>query len=117
MKMSSLSLKLVVTVSIITLTFVILPSFPKARKILSAPLVLNEANARGEACYVLAGGGSLRERLDAAADLMQMGQVPRLILMADNARGIRTASKQKAHGRELNGRLITWSGGEFRKKK
>ena len=67
--------------------FVILPSFPKTRKILSAPLVLNNVDARGDACYVLASGGALWERLDAAADLVQMGRVSRIYLMQDNKRG------------------------------
>lgn len=75
------------TVFFICITFVILPSFPKPRIILSAPLVLNNANARGDACYVLAGGGALWERLDAAADLVQMGRVSRIYVMQDNKQG------------------------------
>jgi uncharacterized SAM-binding protein YcdF (DUF218 family) len=79
--------KYLVAVTIISLVFVVLPSFPKTRIILSAPLVLHNANAGGEACYVLAGGGALWERLDAAADLVQMGRVSRILLAQDNMCG------------------------------
>lgn len=77
----------IAAVFLIFITFVIPPSFPRTRIILSAPLVLNDTNARGDACYVLAGGGSLWERLDAAADLVQMGRVSRIYVMQDNKRG------------------------------
>jgi uncharacterized SAM-binding protein YcdF (DUF218 family) len=70
--------------AIFCLAFVVLPSFPKVRTILSAPLVVHDPNARGDACYVLAGGGSIWERLDAAADLVQMGRASRIFLMQDN---------------------------------
>jgi uncharacterized SAM-binding protein YcdF (DUF218 family) len=73
--------------TIFFLVFVVLPSSPKVRAVLSAPLVVHDPNARGDACYVLAGGGSLWERLDAAADLVQMGRVSRIFLMQDNQRG------------------------------
>jgi len=77
----------IVAVAIISLLFVILPSFLQTRIILSAPLVVHNMNARGDACYVLAGGGALWERLDAAADLVQMGRVSRILLMQDCTRG------------------------------
>lgn len=57
------------------------------RYVCSVPLVVHEQNARGEACYVLAGGGALWERLDAASDLVQMGRVPRILLMRDDTPG------------------------------
>lgn len=79
-------IRCLVAVIIIFLAFVILPSFPKARIIISAPLVLHDANANGDACYVMAGGGALWERLGAAADLVQMGRVPLILLMQDNMR-------------------------------
>jgi uncharacterized SAM-binding protein YcdF (DUF218 family) len=69
------------------LAFVVLPSFPAVRKILAAPLVVHDPDACGNACYVLAGGGSIWERLDAAADLVQAGRVSRIYLMQDNSRG------------------------------
>ena len=69
------------------LTIIVLPSFPRVRMILASPLVVHDPNACGNACYVLAGGGSIWERLDAAADLVQMGRVSRIFLMQDNTRG------------------------------
>lgn len=69
------------------LFFVILSSIPKVRMIMSAPLVTHSDDARGDICYVLAGGGAIWERLDAAADLVQMGRVPQITLMEDNTRG------------------------------
>ena len=80
-------LKCLVAVTIIVISFVILPSFPQVRRILSLPLVLHDVKARGDACYVLAGGGSVWERVDAAADLVQTGRVSRILLMQDNMRG------------------------------
>ena len=84
---NSISPVLLYIVAVVFITFVILTSFPRIRHILSAPLVVNDMNARGDACYVLAGGGSLWERLDAAADLVQMGRVSRILLMRDDKRG------------------------------
>ena len=72
---------------LILLIFVITPSFPIARKLLAAPLIVHNAAARGDACYIMAGGGSLWERLDAGADLFQMGRVSLLIVMKDDSRG------------------------------
>jgi len=54
------------------------------RSWLGAPLVIHEENARGDSCYVMAGGGALWERLDAASDLVQMGRVGSIILMRDD---------------------------------
>lgn len=65
------------------LSFVVLPTLPNVRNVLAVPLVVHEQNARGDACYVLAGGGAIWERLDAAADLVQMGRVSRILLMED----------------------------------
>ena len=77
----------ITAVSVICIAFIVVPSFPKVRKVLSAPLVLHEQNASGDACYVLAGGSALWERLDAAADLVQMGRVPRILLMQNDMHG------------------------------
>lgn len=57
------------------------------RSWLVAPLVVHEPDAHGEACYILAGGGAIWERLDAGADLVQMGRVEALIIMADDSVG------------------------------
>jgi uncharacterized SAM-binding protein YcdF (DUF218 family) len=46
--------------------------------------VVHEQNARDNACYVLAGGKAIQERLDAAADLVRMGRISKIILMRDN---------------------------------
>lgn len=66
---------------------IVIFSIPQVRTILAAPLVVHDANARGDACYVLAGGGSIWERLDAAADLVQMGRISRIFIMKDNNGG------------------------------
>lgn len=57
------------------------------RRLLTAPLVVSEASAAGDAAYVLSGGLALRERIDAAADLYLMQRVPLIILMRDEAIG------------------------------
>jgi len=62
-------------------------SSSSVRSWLAEPLVLHEENARGDCCYVLAGGCALWERLDAAADLVQTGRVGSIILMKDNTLG------------------------------
>jgi uncharacterized SAM-binding protein YcdF (DUF218 family) len=64
---------------------VALPSSLIVRDWLAYPLVENEVNASGDVCYVLAGGGAVWERLDAAADLVQMGRVNSILLMKDNS--------------------------------
>jgi uncharacterized SAM-binding protein YcdF (DUF218 family) len=65
----------------------VISSSTLVRSWLAAPLVIHEENARGDCCYVLAGGGALWERLDAAADLVQMGRVDSVILMRDDTIG------------------------------
>ncbi len=63
---------------------VILSSSPPIRKFVAAPLVVHDVDARGDACYVLAGGVSTWERLAAGADLIQWKRVPRLLLMRND---------------------------------
>lgn len=84
---SSQPLKWISTAFIFLFTLVVIPSFPIVRKILAAPLVVYGQNTSGDICYVLSGGGAIWERLDAAADLAQMGRVSRILLMEDNSRG------------------------------
>lgn len=73
------------TVTAFWVLFVLLPSIPPVRERLAAPLVVHDDGAKGDACYVLAGGTSATwERLDAAADLYQMGRAPRIVLMRDD---------------------------------
>ena len=59
--------------------FVGVPSIPVVRRVLAAPLVVSDPLARGDACYVLASGDALLERLAAAADLYSMHRVPTII--------------------------------------
>lgn len=66
---------------------IVTSSVPLVRSFFATPLVVHADSAQGDACYVLAGGGSLKERLDAAADLVQMGRVSRILLMQDKMRG------------------------------
>mgnify|MGYP001426038522 CR=1 FL=1 len=63
------------------LLFVLVPSFPRVRAIIAAPLRVTDPEAKGDACYVLAGGETVWERLNAAADLVHLGRVPRIYLM------------------------------------
>lgn len=79
--------KWIAIVACLWISFVVIPSFPILRNILATPLVVHEKDAHGKACYVLAGGGALWERLDAAADLVQMGRVGKILLMRDDNRG------------------------------
>jgi uncharacterized SAM-binding protein YcdF (DUF218 family) len=64
--------------------FVALPSFGPVRQILAWPLVVDDADASGDAAYVLAGGNSLLERLPAAVRLYHAGRVPLLLLQRDD---------------------------------
>lgn len=66
--------------------FVALPSFPAVRKVLAAPLVVTDNQARGDVAYLLAGGNSFRERLSAAVDLYHMKRVPKILFFADTSR-------------------------------
>jgi uncharacterized SAM-binding protein YcdF (DUF218 family) len=59
-------------------------SLPPVRRMLSAPLVVSNASASGDAAYVLADGNALWERLAAAADLYLTNRVPLVILMRDD---------------------------------
>ena len=66
--------------------FVVIPSCSLVRTWLAAPLLVtvSETAARGDACYVLAGGTAIWERLGGAADLLMAKQVPRIIIMSNN---------------------------------
>jgi uncharacterized SAM-binding protein YcdF (DUF218 family) len=63
------------------------PSVTVVRGVLAAPLIVHDADARGDAAYVMAGGLASQERLRAAADLYHMGRVPRIYLLRDDTRG------------------------------
>jgi uncharacterized SAM-binding protein YcdF (DUF218 family) len=66
-------------VAVAWVVFVGVPSIPAVRRVLAAPLVVSDPSARGDACYVLASGDALLERLAAAADLYSMHRVPTII--------------------------------------
>ncbi|GAM11819.1 hypothetical protein OR1_04137 [Geobacter sp. OR-1] len=80
-------LKSSATIILVVASILFLSFSVNVRTLLSTPLVVHESNARGDACYVMAGGGAIWERLDAAADLIQMGRVSRIMLMQDNMQG------------------------------
>jgi uncharacterized SAM-binding protein YcdF (DUF218 family) len=69
------------------LAFVAIPSIPKVRSLLARPLIVTSEAANGDACYVLGAGNAIWERLAAASDLYHVKQVPKIILMRDDARG------------------------------
>jgi hypothetical protein len=79
--------KLITTVLLSWLAFVVVPSIAKVRAILAAPLVISDESARGDACYVMAAGNAMTERLAAASDLYHMNRVPLIILMDSSERG------------------------------
>lgn len=88
MRISLRSNKSVVFLILFCLIFIVIVSASsKIRYYVSLPLVVHEPSAKGDMCYVLAGGGALWERLDAASDLVQMGRVSRILLMRDDAQG------------------------------
>lgn len=66
---------------------VILPEISPVRSLLARPLIVHDAEASGDAAYVLAGGNAFRERLEAAADLVHLGRVPVIYLTANHTRG------------------------------
>jgi uncharacterized SAM-binding protein YcdF (DUF218 family) len=79
--------RLVMTILLIWLVFVALPSVPKIRSILAKPLVVTNESASGDACYVLSAGYAIWERLAAASDLYHMKRISRIIMMQNNKRG------------------------------
>jgi uncharacterized SAM-binding protein YcdF (DUF218 family) len=68
----------------LALGLLVAASVPPVRRMLSAPLVVSNGSASGDAAYVLADGSALWERLDAAADLYLMKRVPLIIVMRDD---------------------------------
>jgi uncharacterized SAM-binding protein YcdF (DUF218 family) len=58
---------------------VMIPTIPAVRAFMASPLVITDAQARGDACYVLASGDAFTERLSAASDLYHMGRISRII--------------------------------------
>lgn len=66
------------------LVFGVAPGITAVRHLLSAPLILHDHEATGDAAYVMQGGLASEERLRAAADLFHMGRVPRIYLLRDD---------------------------------
>jgi len=65
--------------------FVAVPTMPAVRIFLASPLVVEDPDVHGDACYILAGNNSFRERLGAAAYLYNSGCISRIIFMRDDA--------------------------------
>lgn len=68
------------------LAFWVLPELSPVRSLLAWPLMMHDPHARGDAAYVMGGGNAIRERLDAAADLIHERRVPVIYLMANGTR-------------------------------
>ena len=79
--------RLLITILLSWFTFVTVSSIPRVRAVLAAPLVITDESADGDACYVLAGGNALWERLSAAADLYHMKRIPEIYLMRNGETG------------------------------
>ena len=62
------------------------PGLTPVRHLLSAPLIVHDPDARGDAAYVMAGGLASEERLRAASDLYHMGRVSRIYLLSDEGK-------------------------------
>jgi uncharacterized SAM-binding protein YcdF (DUF218 family) len=79
------TIKIIVLVTISWFVFIVLSSSVTVRSWLAAPLIVHDSEARGDACYVLAGGNSIWERLAAGADLIHLRRVPKLHIMRNDA--------------------------------
>ena len=64
--------------------FGVAPGVTSVRHLLSAPLIVHDHDARGDAAYVMQGGLASEERLRAAADLYHMGHVRQIYLLRDD---------------------------------
>ena len=69
------------------IVILIASEIPFVRVWIARPLVVGSESASGDAAYVLAGGSAFRERLAAAADLVLMHRVPRILLMRQTEQG------------------------------
>jgi uncharacterized SAM-binding protein YcdF (DUF218 family) len=70
----------------LSLGLLVAASVSPVRRVLSAPLIVSDGSASGDAAYVLADGSALWERLYAAADLYLMKRVPLIIVMRDDSK-------------------------------
>lgn len=81
------------------LIFGVAPGITAVRHAMSAPLIVHDEDARGDAAYVMAGGLASEERLRAAADLFHMGRVPQLYLLRDDGRSYYSFTERKSRSR------------------
>jgi len=81
----SIRVKIISLLAACWLIFVALPSSIAVRSWLVAPLVVHDSKASGDACYILAGGNAIWERLAAGADLIHLQRVPKLQVMRNDA--------------------------------
>ena len=72
------------TMAFAWIVFVAVPTFPIVRDFLASPLVIEDRDPRGDACYVLADADAFRERLGAAAYLYLQGRVSKIVFMRDD---------------------------------
>ena len=79
--------KIIGQFTICCFVLIVISSSITVRSWIVAPLVVHEPNAQGDACYILAGGGAIWERLDAGADLVQLGRAETLIITGDDSVG------------------------------
>lgn len=80
-------LRWIVFLAVSWFLWVALPTFSPVRGWLAAPLVVSDSNAHADACYVLAGGSAMYERLSAAADLYHLKRISRIMIMENSAVG------------------------------
>jgi len=78
------------------LVFGVAPGVTAVRHLLSAPLIVHDPDARGDAAYVMQGGLASEERLRAAADLFHMGRVPSIYLLRDDNRSYYSFSERRS---------------------
>jgi hypothetical protein len=93
------------------LVFSVAPGITPVRHVLSWPLIVHDADATGDAAYVMAGGLASEERLRAAADLYHMGRVPQIYVLADDARSYYSFADRKPFTRtEWTRSYLRWLG-------
>ena len=81
------------------LLFGVAPGVTAVRHALSAPLIVHDDAAHGDAAYVMAGGLASEERLRAAADLYHMGRVPQFYLLRDDGRSYYSFTERRSLSR------------------
>ena len=89
-------LRVAVWTTLAFLAFGVAPTLTPLRHALSAPLIVSDDDARGDAAYVMHGGPAMDERLRAAADLVHMGRVPRIFLRRDDERSMHSFVERRS---------------------